>query len=171
MNLILQNFLLQLGSLFIGTLGGITLVHLAQEELSLYKKQLTLLFPVLSFATLLAPLLLFLYASDFYKVVPFFVLFFVYGFMFWRVKDKNDDLSRGFFYIVPLTLFLASNDVQVFFFTLSLFLLTVIVFTLSLLSHLQKIIVLESCILLFRKFSIFFLMTLLAYFITFFLNM
>lgn len=165
MNLILQNFLLQISSLFIGTLGGITIAHLAQEEISLYKKQLTLLFPVLSFAMLLAPSFLFL--SDFKKIIPFVVLFCIAAALFWKTKGKKDDFIQGFSYIAALTLFLSSSASFGFFLTLSFFVITVIVLTISLFSS-EKRTFLEICLSLCKEFSGFFFITVFLYLITFF---
>lgn len=164
MNIILQNFLLQMSSLFIGTLGGITLAHFAQEELSLYKKQCTFLFPVLSFATLLAPSFFFL--SNFKKIIPFVVLFCIAAILFWKTKEKREDFIQGFFYIAALTFFLSSSAYLVFFLALSFFVIAVIVLTISLLSS-EKRSFLQMCIFLCKEFFGFLFITILLYFITF----
>ncbi len=170
MNIILQNFLLQLGSLVLGVSGGFCLSQFAQEELSLYKKHIPIVFQFLSFTTLLAPLLFSLYIADFKKVVPFFVLFFVYVLLFWKTRDKKDDLSSGFLYIAPLTLFLASGNKEVLFLTLLLLLVTVILFVLSLFPSFEKMNLLKKCTFLAQEFSGFFFMTSLLYGFTFLLT-
>ncbi len=167
MNLILQNFLLQISSLFIGILGGITLAHLAQEELSLYKKQLTLLFPILSFATLFSPCFFFL--SDLKKIIPFVVLFFIAAALFWRTKGKREDFIQGFFYIAALTFFLSSSDSLGFFLALLFFVLTIIVLILSLFCS-EKMHFLQTSTLLCKEFFGFLLITVLLYSMTFFFS-
>ncbi|MBI5002672.1 hypothetical protein HZC31_04760 [Candidatus Woesearchaeota archaeon] len=166
MNFILQNFLLQMSSLLLGVLGGSFLSVLAQEEISLYKKKIDVLTSLFSFTILLAPALFFLYFSDFKKILPFFVLFLVYVFLFWRTKDKKEDIFRGFLYISPLTLFLASADKDVFFLTLSLFLVVVVLWVVSLFPSLEKMSFWRKCIFLAQEFSGFIFMTALVYLIT-----
>lgn len=168
MNLILQNFLLQISALFIGIFGGISVVTFAEEELSLYKKYFSSLFTGLSFATLFVPILFFLYFSDFKKIIPFLVLGCVYVAVFWKTKDSAYDLSSGFLYIAPLTLFLASDDLQLFFLTLAFFLLTIMTFTVSSLSSFTKKNFFGKCQFFTQEFFAFFLMTVLLYSMTFF---
>ena len=166
MNLILQNFLLQMSSLLLGVLSGSFLSVLAQEEISLYKKKIDVLTALFPFITLLVPVLFFLYFSDFKKILPFCVLFLVYVFLFWRTKDQKDDISRGFLYISPLTLFLASADKDAFFLTLSFFLLTIILFILSFAPSFEKMSFWRKSIFIAQEFSGFIFMTALVYLIT-----
>ena len=166
MNLILQNFLLQISSLLLGVLSGSFLSVLAQEEISLYKKKIDVLTSLFLFITFLVPVLFFLYFSDFKKILPFFVLFLVYVFLFWRTKDKKEDIFRGFLSISPLILFLASADKDAFFLTLSFFSLTIILSILSFVPSLEKMHFLKKCAFLAQEFFGFLVMTLLVYSIT-----
>ena len=166
MNLILQNFLLQTTSLLLGVLSGSFLSVLAQEEIPIYKKKIDFLTALFPFITFLVPVLFFLYFSDFKKILPFCVLFLVYVFLFWRTKEQKEDISRGFLYISPLTLFLASADTDAFFLTLSFFLLTIILFILSFAPSLEKMDFLKKCTFLVQEFSGFLFMTLFVYGIT-----
>ncbi len=170
MNLLLQNFLLQLSSLLLGVISGSFLSWLAAEELSLYKKHISLVFQFLSFAALLAPLLFFLYFFDFKRIIPFFVLLLVYTLIFWKTKNNPHDIFHGFLYIVPLMLFLASGNQEVFFLTLSLFLVTVILSILSFAHSLEKMNLLKKYKYFAQEFSGFFFMTVLLYGITFVLT-
>ena len=95
MNLILQNFLLQVSPLFLGILGGSFLSVLAREEISLYKKKIDVLTALFPFITLLVPVLFFLYFSDFKKILPFCVLFLVYVFLcLKRVKPAKKKFAK-----------------------------------------------------------------------------
>ncbi len=171
MNLILQNFLLQISSLLLGVLSGSFLSVLAQEEIPLYKKKIDFLIALFPFITLLVPVLFFLYFSNFKKILPFCVLFLVYVFLFWRTKEQKDDISRGFVYISPLTLFLASADKDAFFLTLSFFLLTITLFILSFASSFGKMSFWRNCIFIAQEFSGFIFMTVLVYGITWFFGL
>ena len=166
MNLILQNFLLQLSSLLFGIIGGSLLSIFAQEEFSLYKRKIGHFITLLSFTTILAPFFFYLYFSDFKKIIPFFVLFFVYGVLFWRTKEQKEDIFRVFLYISPLTLLLASADKDAFFLTLSFFLLTIILFILSFAPSLEKMGFVRKCIFIAQEFLGFIFMTALVYLIT-----
>ena len=166
MNLILQNFLLQMSSLLLGVLSGSFLSVLAREEISLYKKKIDVLTSLFPFIAFLVPVLFFLYFSDFKKILPFVVLFLVYVFLFWRTKDQKDDISHGFLSISPLILFLASADKDAFFLTLSFFPLTIILSILSFVPSLEKMHFLKKCTFLAQEFSGFIIMTVLVYSIT-----
>src|SRR3989344_2639146 len=166
MNLILQNFLLQMSSLLLGVLSGSFLSVLAREEISLYKKKIDVLTSLFPFIAFLVPVLFFLYFSDFKKILPFVVLFLVYVFLFWSTKDQKDDISHGFLSISPLILFLASADKDAFFLTLSFFSLTIILSILSFVPSLEKMHFLKKCTFLAQEFSGFIIMTVLVYGIT-----
>lgn len=122
MNLVLQHLLLQLSALFFGILGGAFIVWFCVEELSLYRKQIKNTYIIFTFLMLIVPVLYYL-SADLKVILPFLVLFSVYAALFF--KSNKDDLSQGFFYIAALVLFLASNELQLFFLTLSLFVFAV----------------------------------------------